>query len=724
MKRTNHKNGDHFDPKGKQPTEHTIKKWQDAKHTMAFEDKQDFIEMKKGFLKAPDYRVIKDENDKVVWDMEQYEFLFNKVEYKSIHPSLQRQAMLNMNYGLYEVVKDNIYQVRGFDLANITFIKGKTGWIVFDPLTCTETAKAAYKLFKEALIEMGKIDDANRKVKAVIYSHSHADHFGGVKGVITPEDANNGNVEVIAPKGFLEHAISENVHAGNAMSRRMFMQYGLMLDAHPCGHVDQAIGKNTATGELGLIEPNVEIVDDYETREVDGIEMVFQNTPGTEAPAEMNTYIPHLKAFWAAENIVATIHNIYTLRGALVRDALLWSKKINEALYEFGQKSNVMFTAHSWPRWTTRRIQEVMKDQRDMYANLNNGVLHLANKGVTINEIHNEYKIPETLEDKWHTRSYHGSVKHNSRAVINRYLGYWDANPATLIPLSPYETAPLYVDMMGGSTPIIYKAKELYRDGQYLMAVEILNKLAYARPENQEAKDLLADCYEQIGYQQESTSLRNSFLAGANELRNRVPKLAALKKSGLDMVDSMTTELWLEYIGVKVDNNKAKGLKFIINLTTEEEYPPGLTDELNIKVESLVAEMSNSTFTVINGYQHNECDLKLVVNRKDIVQVMKGETTMTELIESGKAEATVNPESEYDDPIDIINDLESTLVNFRLGFEILPGTKAFPNIEEVNQTKPLQVDIPAVLGSLQVLRNDISTNIKESETAVNHNILN
>ncbi len=724
MKRTNHKNGDHFDPKGKQPTEHTIRKWKYAKHSMAFEDKQDFIEMKKGFMKAPDYKVIKNADGRVIWDMEQYEFLLDNKEYSSIHPSLQRQAMLNMNFGVYEVVKDNIYQIRGFDLANITFIKGKTGWIVFDPLTCTETAKAAYELLKEALNENGKHDDANRIVKAVIYSHSHADHFGGVKGVITPEDAKNGTVKVIAPKGFLEHAVSENVHAGNAMSRRMFMQYGLMLDAHPCGHVDQAIGKNTATGELGLIEPNIEIVNDYEEMDVDGIQMIFQNTPGTEAPAEMNTYIPHLNAFWAAENIVATIHNIYTLRGALVRDALLWSKKINEALYEFGQKSNVMFTAHSWPRWGKRRIQEVMKDQRDMYANLNNGVLHLANKGVTINEIHNEYKIPESLEDKWHTRSYHGSVKHNSRAVINRYLGYWDANPATLIPLSPYETAPLYVDMMGGATPIIYKAKELYSDGQYLMAVEILNKLAYARPENQEAKDLLADCFEQIGYQQESTSLRNSFLAGADELRNRVPKLAAIKKSGLDMVDSMTTELWLEYIGIKVDNNKANGLKFTINLITEELITSEYTEEINLKKEELVAEMSNSTFTVIDGYQHEDPDLKLIAKKEDIVAIMKGETTMTELIENGKVEATINPQSDYDDPIEIINDLESTLTNFRLGFEILPGTKAFQNIEQEKELKPLQVDIPSVLGSLQITRRDIRSNKKESETAFNQNILN
>jgi alkyl sulfatase BDS1-like metallo-beta-lactamase superfamily hydrolase len=275
----------------------------------------------------------------------------------------------------------------------------------------------------------------------------------------------------------------------------LFFQYGVLLPRGPEGHVDQSIGKNISAGTSGLIEPTRYVSDDFEEITIDGIKMVFQNTPGTEAPAEMNTYFPDMKAFWAAENITGTIHNIYTLRGALVRDALSWSKHINKALYSFGQEAEVMFAAHSWPRWGNERIQEVMRSQRDTYADLNNGVLNLANKGVTVNEVHNVYEVPKSLQNQWSARSYHGSVEHNSRAVINRYLGYWDANPTTLIPLSPKDSAPLYVEMMGGAEPILAKGQELIDGGKYLEATEILNKLVYAEPQNTDAKDLLADAF-------------------------------------------------------------------------------------------------------------------------------------------------------------------------------------------------------------------------------------
>lgn len=284
----------------------------------------------------------------------------------------------------------------------------------------------------------------------MVYSHSHGDHFAGVRGVVDEKDVKSGKVKVIAPVGFLQHAVAENVYAGNAMSRRMFYQYGVLLPRSPYGHVDQSIGKNTAAGNLGLIPPNVIIKKDFETLVVDGVKMEFQNTPGTEAPAEMNTWFPDMKAFWAAENITGTIHNIYTLRGAAVRDALKWSKNINESLYRYGDKAEVMFASHSWPRWGGDRIQSIMRIQRDVYANLNIQLLFHANQGVTINEIQNVYKLPKSLEQNWSAHSYHGSEAHNSRAVINKYLGYWDANPATLMPLSPSDSAPLYVEMMGG----------------------------------------------------------------------------------------------------------------------------------------------------------------------------------------------------------------------------------------------------------------------------------
>lgn len=497
----------HFDPKGKEPSTFTIELQNGLRKTLPFQDKRDFEEARKGFIAAPTYKQIMAEAGNVAWDMGSYQFLLEGKDFNSVNPSLQRQAILNMAYGLYEVLPDKIYQVRGFDLANITFIKGDTGWIIFDPLTAKETAKAALEFINEKL---GK-----RPVVAVVYSHSHLDHYGGVRGVIDEADVKSGKVQVIAPVGFMQHAVTENVYAGTAMMRRAFFQYGILLPRSPYGHVDQSIGKNTAAGNTGLIEPTRFVEKDFEELVVDGVRMEFQNTPGTEAPAEMNTWFPDLKAFWAAENITGTIHNIYTLRGALVRDALAWSKNINVAVYRYGQTAEVMFAAHSWPRFGNERILEIMSTQRDGYANLNNEVLHQANKGVTINEIQNVYKLPKSLQNQWAAHSYHGSEEHNSRAVINRYLGYWDANPATLIPLSPKDSAPLYVEMMGGARKIMAKGEQLIAQGKYREAVEILNKLVYAEPKNQAAKDLLADAYEQIGYQKESPSVRNSFLAGA-----------------------------------------------------------------------------------------------------------------------------------------------------------------------------------------------------------------
>ena len=368
--------GKHFDVKGQQPSTYTIELQNGLRKTLPFDDKRDFEEAQKGFIAAPPYKQIMADAGNVAWDMGSYDFLLQGKDFDSVHPSLQRQAILNMAYGLYEVVPGKIYQVRGFDLANISFIKSDNGWIVFDPLTAKETARAALELVNEKL--------GTRPVVAVVYSHSHADHFGGVRGVVDEEDVKSGKVKIIAPAGFMEHAVAENVYAGNAMTRRMYFQYGVLLPRSPFGHVDQSIGKNTAAGNLGLIEPNVYITKDYETLNVDGVEMEFQNTPGTEAPAEMNTYFPQFQAFWAAENITGTIHNIYTLRGALVRDALAWSKNINNALYRYGNHAQVMFASHTWPRWGNERIQEVMRTQRDSYANLNNDVLHLANNGAPI----------------------------------------------------------------------------------------------------------------------------------------------------------------------------------------------------------------------------------------------------------------------------------------------------------------------------------------------------
>ena len=651
--------GKHFDPKGKAPSSYTIDQQNALRKTLPFEDKRDFEESKKGFIAAPAYKTIMADAGNVAWDMGSYEFLLQGKDFDSVHPSLQRQAILNMGYGLYEVVPGKIYQVRGFDLANISFIKTNTGWIVFDPLTAKETARAALELVNEKL---GK-----RPVVAVVYSHSHGDHFGGVRGVVDEADVKSGKVKVIAPVGFMDHAVAENVYAGNAMTRRMYFQYGVLLPRSPFGHVDQAIGKNTAAGSLGLIEPNVYITQPFEAMTVDGVEMEFQNTPGTEAPAEMNTYFPQFKAFWAAENITATIHNIYTLRGALVRDSLAWSKNINNALYRYGNQSEVMFASHSWPRWGNERIQEVMRTQRDSYAHLHNEVLHLANNGVTINEIQNVYKQPESLKTQWAAHSYHGSEEHNSRAVINRYLGYWDANPATLAPLSPRDSAPLYVEMMGGSAKILAKGRELYKQGKYREAMEIVNKLVYAQPDNVAAKDLLADIFEQIGYQKESPSMRNSFLGAAYELRHGMPSGASPKSNGPDMIKAMTTELWLNSLAISMDSKKAAGMKFVINLDTPDNG------------EKFVIEMSNSALTNIKGQQAKDPTLTITLNRSDLERVMGGQTTFDQLLAEGKVKF-VGDRKAFDQ-------LKSTLTVFKPDFELMPGTKPklAPQVQKTNR---------------------------------------
>lgn len=656
----------HFHPEGKAPSNFTIELRNGLKATLPFADKRDFEEAKKGFIAAPPYKQIMADAGNVAWDMDSYEFLLQGKDFDSINPSLQRQAILNMAYGLYEVVPGKIYQVRGFDLANITFIKGDTGWIVFDPLTTKETARAALEFINEKL---GK-----RPVLAVVYSHSHVDHFGGVHGVVNEADVRSGKVPVIAPKGFMEAAISENVFAGNAMTRRTQYQYGVLLARNPFGHVDQGIGKNVANGNTGLIAPSRTIKKDFENVTIDGVEMVFQNTPDTEAPVEMNTYFPQFKAFWAAENITATMHNIYTLRGAPVRNALNWSKQINAALYKFGIEAEVMFASHSWPRWGNARIQEVMRAQRDAYANMNNQVLHYANKGVTINEIHNVYKLPSSLQSHWSVHSYHGSEKNNSRGVLQRFLGYWDANPATLIPLSPRDSAPLYVEMMGGAEKIMAKGDELYNQGKYLEASEILNKLVFAEPQNQKAKNMLADTFEQIGYQQENTGLRNSFLQGAYELRTGLQGSVPPKSTGPDVIRAMPTSNWLDFLGISIDPIKAEGLKFTINLITPDNG------------EKYLVEMSNATLTNIKGVQAQNPDLTIIINRTELDKVMMGVNTFEELIESGKAEFK-GDRKPYEQ-------LKSILVVFTPNFEILPGTVAPPKATSIN---PNPFKLPDVL---------------------------
>jgi len=431
---------------------------------------------------------------------------------------------------------------------------------------------------------------------------------------------------------------------------------GALLPASPHGYVGQGLGQAVSAGAVGLIAPNRYVEKDIEEFEVDGVRMIFQNTPNTEAPREMNTYIPDMKALWMAENVTSTLHNIYTLRGAPVRDPLNWSKYIGEALFRFGLEAQVMFASHHWPRWGNDRIQEVLRGQRDLYAHMNNQVLHFANQGVTINEIHNVYEVPKGLQNKWFCRGYHGSPEHNSRGVIQRYLGFWDCNPTTLIPLSPGDSAPLYVEMMGGASKITARGRQLHDEGRYLHAQEIVNKLVLAEPQNQDAKDLLADIFEQLGYQQENPGLRNSYLAAAYELRTGIPQGETANSSSPDVVRAMSTELFLNFLGIRMDSRKAEGLRFTMNLVTPDNG------------EKFIVELENATLTNIKGFQADKPNLTLTINHTDLEQTMMGAKTLEAQLADGTAKVQGD--------VTILKQLASTLVDFDPRFEIMPGTKA------------------------------------------------
>ena len=637
----------HFDPKGTPPSQHTIEILNEARETLPFSDTRDFDENRKGFIAPMLQRQIPADAGHIAWDMEAFDFIDEHEQFDSVHPSLHRIAKLNQNYGLYEVIP-GIYQVRGVGLAQITFIRGETGWIAYDVLIDAETARTAWELLQEHIGE-------GKPISTVIYSHNHGDHWGGVRGLITDEDVASGRVQVIAPEGFMNHLVSENVFAGNAMNRRLFFQYGLLLPRSPYGYVTQGLGHGVSRGSVGLIAPTREIKEPIEELVVDGVRMVFHLTPDTEAPAEMNTYLPDLKALWMAENVQHGMHNIYTLRGAPVRDALNWSKYINEALYLFGQEAEVMFASHHWPRWGNERIQEVLRGTRDAYAHLNNQVLHHANQGVTINQIHNVYQVPESLQQSWFTRDYHGSHQNNSRGVIQRFLGYWDGNPATLLPLSPEDSGPLYVEMMGGAEKIMTRGKELFDEGNYLHASEILNRLVQGEPDHQAAKDLLADVFEQIGYQKENPGLRNSFLAAAYELRNGIPASAIPSSSSPDVVRVMTTGQFLDFLAIRMNGRQTSGMQYAINLVTPDNG------------EQYAIELSNETLTNIEGFQVPNPDLTLTINRSDLEQVMMGMKTMMAMIEDGTAQV--------EGDATILAKLGATMVDFDPRFPIMPGTQ-------------------------------------------------
>ncbi len=500
-----------------------------------------------------------------VWDLGSYHFLDGEPP-AEVHPSLWRQANLNLEAGLFEVAP-GFHQVRGLDLANLTVIEGVEGRIVIDPLTSAQTAAAAMALVAEHL--------GPRPVTAVIYTHSHIDHYAGVRAVIDEADVIAGKVRVIAPSGFLEAAVSENVVAGNAMTRRASYMYGALLGRHDRGHVDAGLGKGVPLlADQGLIAPTEEVAETGTELVVDGVRIVFQVTPDTEAPSEMNFFFPDHRVLCMAENCTCTLHNLYTPRGAQVRDALAWSKYLQEAIDLYGADTDVCFASHHWPRWGTDDIVGHLGRQRDTYRYLHDQTLRLANHGHTSREIAEELRLPPELEGESSSRGYYGTVSHNAKAVYQRYLGWFDGNPATLNPHPPTEAGRRYVAAIGGADALLAVARASFAEGDYRWVAELVNHLVFAEPDHQEARALQADALEQLGYQAESGPWRDFYLTGAQELRHGHPSSRPGTGPGADTVAAMSTELLFDYLGVRIDGPAAaaRSWSLAVEVTDRAEH--------------------------------------------------------------------------------------------------------------------------------------------------------
>ena len=520
-----------------------------------FNDRQDFAFAERGFVATRADPKILGDGGRVVWDLAAYDFLKGPAP-ASVNPSLWRQSQLLARHGLFKVA-DGVWQVRGFDVANATYIAGKTGWIVIDPLTAIETGKAALDLANQTL--------GPRPVVAIIYTHSHADHFGGAKGMVSQADVDAGKVQVIAPAGFLEHAVSENIIAGPAMARRAQYQFGTFVPKGPLGQVSSGIGPAVAPGTQSLIPPTRDITRTGEELVIDGVRIQFQVTPGTEAPAEMNLYFPDLRLLDLAENANATMHNVLTPRGALVRDAKAWADYLSESIKLYGERSDTLMTSHGWPRFGNAVIGDYLEKHRDAYKYLHDQTVRLMNDGLTGPEIANTIRLPEALDQVWYNRGYYGTMSFNSRAVYQRYMGWYDANPVHLQPLDPADEAGRYVAMMGGAGKVLAAAQAAYDKGDDRWAGELLNRLVFADAKDTAARQLLARVYDRQAAAAESAIWRNMYLAGAKELRDGVTP-APGPGASMETIRNTPTRMLLDLLSVRLDPAKSKGQAVSVDL--------------------------------------------------------------------------------------------------------------------------------------------------------------
>ena len=593
-----------------------------VRQAMTMNDKQDFEDATRGLMAQLKDPIVKAADGRVVWNTQRYEFVKGDPP-ATVNPSLWREQKLNTAAGLFKVV-DGVYQIRGYDMANMTLVEGASGWIVIDTLFTEDMARAGLKLAMETL-------KSSKPVVAVIYTHSHVDHFGGVRGVVDEADVRSGKVKLIAPDGFMDNAIAENVLAGNAMSRRANYMYGISLPANDKGSVGTGLGMTLSIGAPGLIPPTVIVKKTGEEMTIDGVRIQFQMAQDTEAPSEMMMYLPEKKALCLSEVAVKLMHNVYTIRGAKVRDALVWSKYINETLDLFPD-AEVAFASHHWPTWGNANVRQFVANQRDTYRFLHDRALNLANQGETMPELANASFFPKGLAADASSHGYYGTLSHNLRAVYNFYLGYYDANPATLDPLLPAESAKRYVAAMGGEAAVVALGRKAFADGDYRWVVELVNKAVFANPNNAEARALQADALEQLGYQTESATWRNAYLMGALELRSG-PKDPGVSSSGPDTVRGMTNELLFDFIALRLNHEKTDGMKAAISMVFSDSN------------EVWALELSNSVLNNTRGRVLKNPDVTITLTRPAFLAMLLQGKKLPELVQAGMVKVEGNPQS-------------------------------------------------------------------------------
>ncbi len=576
-------------------------------------DESDFEAAQRGFIGTFTDGRVTDENGRVVYDFNAYDFMQGPAP-ETANPLLWRQGQLNAIHGLFEVT-DGIYQVRGYDLSNITFIRGETGWIVVDPLITKEVAAKALELVER---ELGK-----RPIVAVFYTHPHIDHYGGVRGIISDEDVANGTM-VVAPEGFVREAVSENILAGNAMARRATYMFGSLLPRSPEGQIGVGLGPGISTGSAGMIPPTHTIDHTGQKMTIDGIDFEFLLSFDAEAPSEFMFYMPQFRAFGQAEMINKTLHNLYTLRGAKVRDGLGWSKYIDEVIYTYGDRTDVSFGSHHWPTWGNEEILGFWSSQRDLYRYLHDQTLRLANLGYTINEIPELITLPEGIATRFANRGYYGSVSHNVRGQYQLYLGFFDGNPANLDPVPPEEAGRKFVEYAGGSEALIAKAREDFANGEMRFAATALNHLVFAQPDNEEAAELLAQIYTQMGYRAESGPWRNFYLTGAMELREGVADLPATTTASADTIRSLPLDLFFELLGVRLNGPEASKQDRTFNFNVSD------TDQHALLI------LSNGALHYRMGHEDTQAPT-FHITSDALVALNTKEKTLPELVATGEA---------------------------------------------------------------------------------------